>query len=378
MAANGWSPRYLGGVTRLPAALLLIPLLAACAQDYVLTGEAVDVNPEAVTECPFTRVENTAFYRYDCNPVFSTTDEGWADSIGSTAFFVTEVLGHPFYQLWYTGYEESEEQFAPWSMGYAISPDGTEFTPQEANPVMDQPDKKDWDYDSTAALQVVWDPETAQYVMIYQGINDKESGYGLGAATSPDGQAWTRYAKNPVYDLREGTAEVQSWCWPLGLTLGDVAGYTGYIAGQTKGTNACEVYRLNASNVGDWVPSEKRVLPAGKDGDWDDSGFSSLAIAQLGDEKLLFYSGFGKWTRQGNFQVATNLYFGVAEEDDGEWDKWGDYIPLNNTEEGRVSAVSARTVGSRIHLWITDDYDDVQAVGYFLYDPKRAEAEDTE
>ena len=356
----------------------LVALLPSCANDYILTGEAVNVDPETVTECAFTRVEQSSFYRYDCNPVFSTTDEGWADTIGSTTFFVTEVVGHPFYQLWYTAEQESDQQFPPWSMGYAISPDGTEFTPNTGNPVLDQPQEKDWDFDSMDALQVVWDPDTEQYVMIYQGINDKESGYGLGAATSPNGQKWSRYDQNPVYDLHEAVGDVQGWCWPLGLTLGDVAGYTGYIAGQTQGTNACEVYRLNASDVGTWEPSEKRVLPAGEDGDWDAAGFSSLAIAELENERLMFYTGFGSWTRQGNFQVATNLYFGVAGYENDDWQKWGDYIPLNNTDDGRVSAVSARTVGSRIHLWITDDYDGVQAVGYFLYDPERAASEDTE
>lgn len=368
--------RYVARVKRRP--LITFLAFVGCANDYALTGEAVNVNPESVTECPFTRVEETSFYRYDCNPVFSTTGEGWADTIGSTAFFVTEVVGHPFYQLWYTAEEDSEEQFPPWSMGYAISPDGTEFSPHDKNPILDQPDKKDWDYDSMDALQVVWDPDTAQYVMIYQGINDKESGYGLGAATSKNGVSWNRHENNPVYDLHDPAGDVANWCWPLGLTLGDVVGYTGYIAGQTNGTNACEVYRLNAGDVGHWEPSEKRVLPAGDRDEWDDAGFSSLAIAELDGERLMFYSGFGNWTRQGNFQTATNLFLGVAEYDGDEWEKWGDAIPVNNTDEGRVSQVSARTVGSRIHLWITDDYDGVQAVGYFLYDPVRAKAEDQE
>jgi hypothetical protein len=46
---------------------------------------------------------------------------------------------------------------------------------------------------------------------------------------------------------------------------------------------------------------------------------------------------------------------------------------LNTTPEGAVGAIAAVTVGSRIHLWITDDYDGAQGVGYFLYDPHHKE-----
>ncbi|MBM4391729.1 MAG: hypothetical protein FJ090_11450 [Deltaproteobacteria bacterium] len=359
--------------------ILPLLLLAACANDYKLTGEAVNVNPEDVTECGFTRVEATAFYRYDCNPVFTTTDEEWARSMGSTTFHVTEVVGHPFYQLWYTAYENTTDDWPPYNVGYAASPDGTDFTPHPQNPVMGQPETGEFDYDYMSGLQVVWDPNEQLYVMIYQGINDSNRGYGMGVATSPDGIEWTRHGKNPVYDLHDAVGSVQNWCWPLGLDLGEQGGYTGYIAGSERGgNNACEAYRLNASSLGDWQPSEKKALSAGDNGEWDDCGFAGLAIAGLGDTRYMFYSGFGYWTQSGNYQVATNLFLGVAEMGPGEdeWQKWGDYVPVNNTADGRVSAVAARTVATRIHLWITDDYDRNQAVGYFLYDPDRAAEED--
>jgi hypothetical protein len=63
---------------------------------------------------------------------------------------------------------------------------------------------------------------------------------------------------------------------------------------------------------------------------------------------------------------------------DGAWVPEDDPIPVNMTEEGEVSAVAANTVGTRIHLWITDNYDGVQAVGYFLYDPDQAAIDDGE
>ncbi len=43
--------------------------------------------------------------------------------------------------------------------------------------------------------------------------------------------------------------------------------------------------------------------------------------------------------------------------------------------EGGVSGVVARTVGSRIHIWLTDTYGDDQGIGYFLFDPHEASNE---
>ncbi|MSP57182.1 MAG: hypothetical protein EXR69_16530, partial [Myxococcales bacterium] len=86
------------------------PLLlsVACQPDYALNAGPPDVNPADITECAFTQLVDgdgvaTNFWSYDCNPVFTTTGEDWAPQIGSTTFMVTDVLGHPFYQLWYTG-----------------------------------------------------------------------------------------------------------------------------------------------------------------------------------------------------------------------------------------------------------------------------------
>ena len=37
--------------------------------------------------------------------------------------------------------------------------------------------------------------------------------------------------------------------------------------------------------------------------------------------------------------------------------------------DGDIGTVAARTVGSRIHLWVTDEWDGAPGVGYFIYDP---------
>ena len=117
-------------------------LLAACSTDYELKPGPVDVNPGDVTACGFTRVEDSAFYRYDCNPVFSVaaTGDSWAGDIGSVAFAVTEVLDHPFYQAWYVG-APSASVYGDYGIGYAVSPNGADWESHPANPLLEEEPK---------------------------------------------------------------------------------------------------------------------------------------------------------------------------------------------------------------------------------------------
>ena len=351
--------------------------LSGCQQEYQVTPKPPEVDPGQVTECDFSRVDDTDFYQYDCNPVFTTTGEDWAADIGSTAFAVTEVLGHPFYQIWYQGVPDDAE-FGDYGLGYAVSDAGTAWTPSPANPLLTEPREAAFDASSMDAMQVVWDPATEQYVMLYQGINIPNNDWGLGVATTPDGQAWERLEQNPIFDLTKPQGDVRGYCWPLGLALGEKNGFEGYIAGYDRNNGPCQVYRIDSPNIRDWEPNDVPVLEAGEDGEWDDQGMISLAIAALGESRYMFYVGFGDWEEHPGYRSSKDMYLGWATRGSGGWVKARDPLPLNQTRDGRITAVAAVTVGPRIHLWITDEYDGVQAVGYFLYDPDREDTEATE
>ena len=121
-------------MTKLPT-LTFISLSMACASDYELTGERPDVNPGDVTECGFTQIDGTDFQSYDCNPVFTNTDEDWGGDVGSVGFYATDVMGHPFYQMWYTS--SDSDQFGNFGIGYAISSDGTNWETHPNNPLFE-------------------------------------------------------------------------------------------------------------------------------------------------------------------------------------------------------------------------------------------------
>jgi hypothetical protein len=350
---------------------LLPLLLVACASETELISQPPNVHPGEVTECDFSQVEETDFWSYDCNPVFSSTDEGWASSMGSSSFVVTEVMGHAFFQLFYVGWA-AEERDGNYGLGYAISPDGTNWSSNGKNPIIEPSAPSDWDGTGIAAPSVIWDTETQQYVMLYQGYNLDPNNLqaAMGVATSTDGQSWSRFPLNPVLDMLSPTGNVNSWCWPLGLTEGAVGGFNGYMAGNRNNKSACEVFQLTAADITSWEPQTNVVLAAGDSGEWDDEGFTSLAIVELEGTDYLFYVGFGKWENFGSYQETRKSYLGMATSDDGRsWTKSGDIIPINNTNAGHVGSVAAASIGGRIHLWVSDRYDDSNAVGYFLYDP---------
>ena len=364
--------------TRLSRSTLVAAALG-CGSDYDIKAEPVDVDPGAVTECDFSQVVDesgspTDFYRYDCNPVFSSTGEGWASTIGATAFAVTDVLGHPFYQLWYAGVP-SEDSYGEYGLGYAVSPQGTEWEPAPQNPLLHEPsDSETWDWSGIDGMQVLWDEHDAQYIMLYQGFNLDLGLWGLGVATSPDGVAWERLNQNPVINLTDpGPDGIVGYCWPLGLDTSEWGGYTGYIAGYDEESGPCQVYSLDGASAGSWQPRGDLVLAAGEEGDWDDQGMISLAIASLNGTRYMFYVGFGGWVSHGTYRTSRYQHLGWAVWDGNSWEKLGK-LPLSNTENGLVSAVAARTVGSHIALWLTDDYGGTSAIGYFLFDPDRVAA----
>ncbi len=365
---------------RLPLTLLASATLWGCASDYTVVPEPPDVDPGEVLDCPFSRVGSSAFYSYDCNPVFTTTGESWAPVIGSTAFNVTEVLGHPFYQLWYVGWPESGE-LGRYGLGYAVSEQGTTWATHAYNPLLNEPsDGMAWNASGMQTMKVLWDPDLMQYILLYGGYNvdRKPSTWGMGVATSPDGAFWSQSPANPVFDLTVGDTKsgVANWCWPLGLKRGTVAGYTGYLAGQVQGSGSCEVYRLSASDPNTWQPDTEVVLQAEPDS-WYKMGFGDLSIADLDGTWYMFFVGFGSWEVNDGYLTTQEMFLGWASSPDGSsWTVNPDPIPINQTEVGEVGSVAAHRVDDRIHLWVTDVWNEESGVGYFLYDPNRAAEED--
>lgn len=356
-------------MSRLPHVTLLV-LLLSCKQDYAIGTEPPVVNPEDVTECGFTPVGTTGFERYDCNPVFTDSGEAWAGGVRSTGFHAEVVLGHPFYQMWYSADQAGSDSYG---LGYAISADGTTWDPMPANPLIDgQPPT--WRASSMDGITVVWDDDNSQYVMAYQGLNLNTGDNGIGFMVSPNGQDWLALnGDQPVIDL---TQEVDGigYCWPLGLNHTPGEGLRGYIAGGPG--NVCEIYGFSGADVNSLSPATTPILAAGPD-PYDQQGMTSAAVVQLNGTYYMFYVGIREFRPiQGtNFIAAYNTTLNLATSQDGMvWTK-SPANPLRDigvtTEPNQVLKVAAQVVGPRVHLWIDDYYPTIDrlATGYFLFEP---------
>ena len=89
----------------------------------------------------------------------------------------------------------------------------------------------------------------------------------------------------------------------------------------------------------------------------------------------MFYLGFAQWTEDPVYdgvisgsQMSMNL---ATSTDDGvTWVKDpNNSFPVNRATPGEMMAVGAQVIGSRIHIWLTDNYSGQSAVGYFYYEP---------
>ncbi|MCO4747279.1 MAG: hypothetical protein KC912_20945 [Proteobacteria bacterium] len=372
------------------SALLALFALAGCASEYDVIGERPDVDPGEVTECEFTGITGTKMSAYDCNPVFTTTGETWAAEIGSVAFHTTEVLGHPFYQIWYVGFP-ANGQYGQYSLNYAVSGDGTNWDTHPENAMLVSDGGNAWDRDIFDGLQVVWDDTSSRYVGTYQGARVGDgitpSFFGMGVITSPDGVAWTRHPGNPVIDFSALTTA--SPCWPLSLTASGGA-YRSYMAGSDPNYDflldpecdifgdlaacsaACEIYAATATDLSVWTMSGNPVMPTTE---WyEKKGVVSAAVAELDGVTYMFYISFEEWVSSGaDIISAQGLHFNLATSVDGglTWikDPANPLDVMANTSPVELRSVGAQTVGRRIHFWLGDNYDGSSGVGYFILEP---------
>ncbi|MAY82382.1 MAG: hypothetical protein CL930_16575 [Deltaproteobacteria bacterium] len=367
---------------KLSIAFGLLLTWSGCSKEYEIIPTAPEVDPGAVMECPFTPISDTKMSVYDCNPVFDGTGESWGESVGSVGFYANSVLGHSFYQIWYSGSEDSDEIGGDWGVGTAISSNGTDWEPHPENPLLESIEDA-WNQDGMSAMQVVRDSAKDQYVMAYQGYLLDEGILGLGVATSSDGVRWEQHEDNPVVDL-SADHDGLNWCWPLGIAANERGGITGYLgggeSGSTFGTPVCNVYRAQVSDLSDWDILDDPALEAGPES-YDQAGVSAASVVKAGDTHYMFYVGFSDWEpiSIGGFDyiVPTNQTLNLATSTSGiSWTKHPDNpLPVHLTPEGNVTGVAAQVVDTRIHLWITDEYEELgrSAVGYYYYEPEIAD-----
>jgi hypothetical protein len=358
--------------TKLATACCLLSITTACQNEQQFLSSTVDVHPEEVTECGFTPIPGTKMSRYDCNPVFSGTGEDWAPDLVSVGYHAQMVMGHPFYQIWYSAADPGTE--SGHSLGHAISSNGTTWQTHEANPLLEEPVKGGWDKDQMSTIKPVWDAKRQRYFLMYQGINYPKGKVKLGLLESQDGISWAPSEHSPLLDLSE-PVENTAYCWPLSLGQAQDQ-FQGLLAGYdiSSGEMRCAIYGFRTDNFAQITMGTKPLLEAGPKR-YDKAGFTSAAAVEFDGTQYLFYTGFRRWSEadEYGFVSAQERKLGLATSTDGvTWTKDpNNPIPVHHEYEGYLGNVNAQRVGSRIHLWISDYYPETEssAVGYFIYEP---------
>ena len=156
-----------------------------CAPDATnFTTQTITIAPAAT---PTTPSGSSNWTRASASPVLTPSASGW-DSLVVGAPSVVAVGAN--YNMYYEGLSTTTDSY---SIGMAVSSNGTNWTKQARNPILTG-SLGTWDAGGVRYPAVV--KNGANYLMIYQGSGS--NGTALGLATSTDGISWTKHTGGPV------------------------------------------------------------------------------------------------------------------------------------------------------------------------------------
>ncbi len=132
-----------------------------------------------------TSPDGIAWTRYAGNPVLNATAGAWDANVGNPRVIHDGGL----YKMWYSG----DNLAGSIRLGYATSPDGIHWTKYSANPVFAA--TQSWEAGAITAPVIVHG--SLGYTMWFAG-EGTSGAWSIGYATSTDGINWTAYAGNPI------------------------------------------------------------------------------------------------------------------------------------------------------------------------------------
>jgi predicted GH43/DUF377 family glycosyl hydrolase len=117
---------------------------------------------------------------------------GWEEDVNRPVVLKKGEL----YHMWYTGQKNAARAKAQSWIGYATSADGKTWKRESAKPVLAP--ERPWEKVAVMCPHVLYDDQAKLYRLWYSGGEQYEPN-AIGYATSPDGRAWTRDGKNPIF-----------------------------------------------------------------------------------------------------------------------------------------------------------------------------------
>ena len=211
--------------------------------------------------------------RFAGNPVLTLNASGWDRTLGNPVV----VYDGNVYRMWYAGDGPAAIQ-----IGYATSPDGTNWTRYGSAPVF--MGHQSWD--SGAASTPVVLKVGATWVLYFSG----QSGdyvYKMGRATSPDGVNWTEDPLNPI--LVPDAAWESSRVHPGDVVVGP-SGFELFYTG--NGLSFDQIGRATSTDGRVWTKDPANpVFTPGTYYAWDTAGVAVPKIVTAAGATRMYYGG---------------------------------------------------------------------------------------
>jgi beta-1,2-mannobiose phosphorylase / 1,2-beta-oligomannan phosphorylase len=281
--------------------------------------------------------------RYVGNPVLAGVDGTWNTHVfDPCVLYNTDSVR---YEMWFnaTSGFQSESYGHPYTIGFAISKDGVNWTIYPS--IVLFPDSGKWDNYTADLPEVI--RENGEYKMWYSSYKDNTSVGYIGYATSSDGIHWTKYAGNPIFG--PGTAAWESG-GPMGCSVMPIqGGYKMWYAACNADYSLAKIgYATSADGI-NWMRDtlNNPILSEGVPGQWDSTIVTNPNVLHISNFYYMWYcsNGIGPGTPDKS---------GLAVSSDGitNWTKYAaNPVLVPSSNEIRTWVETVLLVGDTIHMW---------------------------
>lgn len=263
---------------------------------------------------------------YVGNPIFISSGSYW-DYNGVQAPKI--LVDNNVMKMYYTGQGGAYTAY----IGYAVSNDGINWTPNSNNPVLSPGSYGSWD-DQAVAVGTVYKDDN-EYKLYYTGWSDPFGNWHIGLATSADGINWVKHP-NPVLF---GTSGSEFQIAPSSVIRIDSTYYLYY-----TGRNLPYVdIRLATSSDGiNWIKYSGNPILTYNQG-WEGSGVYSPSVYKSNNTYIMIFmnqlgTGFGKATSTDaiNWTKDESNPFFTKDDTNNHWADYKiaypNYVRVNNQD----------------------------------------------
>lgn len=212
-----------------------------------------------------------------------TRVDGWEDDINRP--YVIKKDG--IYHMWYTGQFKPGAADGNSRIFYATSENGKDFTRSGSVPVLvfDHP----WEKVAVMNPTLMWDEEENLFKMWYSGGEQYEPN-AIGYATSPDGTNWEKYAGNPIFSANPNLSwERHKVAGPQVIKTGDW--YTLFYIGYFDEDYAQIGIARSKDGISNWERHPQNPIIAPTPDGFDGEACYKPFVAFDGTKWLMWYNG---------------------------------------------------------------------------------------